>query len=84
MNENIDKLIDAIKYSNSTNNVILACTIISCIIAIISLIISLVILYLQIKDRLLRKKAIGYLYSFFCSNIYSYSITYYATNNKRT
>ncbi len=65
MNENIDKLIDAIKYSNSTNNVILVCTIISCIIAIISLIISLVILYLQIKDRLLRKKVTGYIYSFF-------------------
>lgn len=65
MNENIDKLINAIKYSNSTDNVILVCTIISCIIAIISLIISLFVLYLQIKDRLLRKSVMGYIYSFF-------------------
>lgn len=56
MNENIDKLIDAIKYSNSSNNIVLTCTIISCLIALISLIISLIVLFLQLKDRLLRKK----------------------------
>lgn len=83
MNENIDKLINAIKYSNLTDNVILVCTIVSCIIAIISLIISLFVLYLQIRDRLLRKNVMGYIY-FFCSNIYSYSITYYLTNDKGT
>lgn len=81
MNENIDKLINAIKYSNSTDNVILVCTIISCIIAIISLIISLFVLYLQIKDRLLRKNVMGYIYSFFAP---TYIVTQLPTTQQIT
>lgn len=81
MNENIDKLINAIKYSNSTDNVILVCTIISCIIAIISLIISLFVLYLQIKDRLLKKNVMGYIYSFFAP---TYIVTQLPTTQQIT
>lgn len=79
MNENIDKLIDAIKYSNSSNNIVLTCTVISCLIALISLIISLIVLFLQLKDRLLRKKVMGYIYQFFAP---TYIVTQLPTTKK--
>lgn len=65
MEQQIIQLIEAIKESNSSNNIILICTIISSVIAAISLFISLSIFFLQLKDRLLKKKVLGYVYSFF-------------------
>lgn len=65
MEEQIMKLIEVIKESNSSNNIILVCTIISSVIAIVSLIISLFIFFIQIKDRMLKKKVLGYVYSYF-------------------
>lgn len=61
----IMELIDAIKNSYTTNNIVLACTIISSLISVASLIISIIILFLQIKDRLLRKRVMGYVYQFY-------------------
>lgn len=65
MQQQIIQLIEAIKESNSSNNIILICTIVSSVIAAISLLISLSIFFLQLKDRLLKKKVLGYVYSFF-------------------
>lgn len=65
MEEKIIQLIEVIKESNSSNNIILVCTIVSSVIAIISLLISLFIFFLQIKDRLLKKKILGYIYRYF-------------------
>ena len=65
MEEQILQLIEVIKESNSSNNIVLICTIISSFIAIVSLLISLFIFFLQIKDRLLKKKILGFVYSYF-------------------
>ena len=65
MDEQIIQLIEVIKENNSSNNIILICTIISSVIAAISLFISLSIFLLQLKDRLLKKKVLGYVYRFF-------------------
>lgn len=65
MEEQILQLIEVIKENNSSNNIILICTIISSVIAVISLFISLSIFFLQLKDRLLKKKVLGYVYRFF-------------------
>lgn len=65
MDEQIIQLIEVIKENNSSNNIILICTIISSVIAAISLFISLSIFFLQLKDRLLKKKVLGYVYRFF-------------------
>ena len=65
MEEQILQLIEVIKENNSSNNIILICTIISSIIAVISLFISLSIFFLQLKDRFLKKKVLGYVYRFF-------------------
>lgn len=65
MEDKIIELIEILKDTNSTNNIVLVCTIISCVIAIISLLISLFIFFLQIKDRLLKKKVLGYIYRYF-------------------
>ncbi len=65
METKIMELIDVIKNSYTTNNIVLACTIISSLISVASLIISIIILFLQIKDRLLRKRVMGYVYQFY-------------------
>lgn len=65
MEEKIIELINVIKESSSDNNITLICTIISCIVALGSLAISIYIGFLQFKDRLLRKKVIGFVYSYF-------------------
>lgn len=65
MEEKIIELIEVLKDTNSSNNIVLVCTIVSCVIAVISLIISLFIFFLQIKDRLLKKKVLGYVYRYF-------------------
>lgn len=70
MEEKIIELIETIKNSNTNNNVILICTIISCGIALISLLISLYFGFLQFKDRLLKKKVLGYIYRYYAP-IYS-------------
>ena len=66
----ISELIEIIKETNSSNNIIIVCTIISCIISVIALAISLYLGYTQIKEKLIRKKVTGYIYSFFAP-IYS-------------
>lgn len=67
MEDKIIELIEILKDTNSTDNIVLVCTIISCVIAVISLLISLFIFFLQIKDRLLKKKVLGYIYRYFAS-----------------
>lgn len=63
------KLIEIIENSNADNNIVIICTVISCAIALVSLLISL---YLG-KDRLLKKKVLGYIYRY-------YAPTYIVTN----
>lgn len=64
-NEQLIELIKQIEESNSSNNVILSCTIITSVIALFSLIISMLVFYIQLKDRILRKKVLGYIYQYF-------------------
>ena len=78
MEEKIIELIETIKNSN-TNNIILICTIISCGIALTSLLISLYFGFLQFKDRLLKKKVLGYIYRYYAP---TYSITNLPTTSQ--
>ena len=73
MEEKILELIGAIENSNADDNIVIVCTVISCTIALISLIISLYLVFLQFKDRLLKKKVLGYIYRY-------YAPTYIVTN----
>ena len=61
----IVELIKVLKDSNSSNNIVIICTIISCFIFILALGISLYFAYTQIKEKMLRKIVVGYIYSFF-------------------
>lgn len=61
----IVELIKVLKDTNSSNNIVIICTIISCFISILALGISLYLAYTQIKEKMLRKKVAGYIYSFF-------------------
>lgn len=65
MEEQIIELIKVIEKTINNDNIILNCTVISCVIALLSLLISLIIFWLQIKDRTLRKKVLGYIYKYF-------------------
>ncbi len=65
MENKIGELINIIKETNSNNNIILVCTIVSCFIALLTVIISIYIFLLQIKDRVLTKMVLGYIYSYF-------------------
>ncbi|MBD9105379.1 hypothetical protein EGW03_02790 [bacterium] len=65
MEEQIIELIKVIEKTINNDNIILNCTVISCVIALLSLLISLIIFWLQIKDRILRKKVLGYIYKYF-------------------
>lgn len=65
MEERIIELIKVIEKTINNDNIILNCTVISCVIALLSLLISLIIFWLQIKDRILRKKVLGYIYKYF-------------------
>lgn len=65
MEDKVIKLIEVFQQSISSNNIILICTIVSCIIAVFSLIVSGYLWFLQFKDRFLRKKVLGYIYSFY-------------------
>lgn len=73
MEEKILELIEVIKNSYVDNNIVLICTIISCVIALASLLISIYLGFLQFKDRLLKKKVLGYIYRY-------YAPTYIVTN----
>lgn len=73
MEEKILELIEVIKNSYVDNNIVLICTIISCVIALVSLLISIYLGFLQFKDRLLNKKVLGYIYRY-------YAPTYIVTN----
>lgn len=73
MEEKILELIEVIKNSYVDNNIVLICTIISCVIALVSLLISIYLGFLQFKDRLLKKKVLGYIYRY-------YAPTYIVTN----
>lgn len=79
MEEKIIELIETIKNSNTNNNIILICTIISCGIALTSLLISLYFGFLQFKDRLLKKKVLGYIYRYYAP---TYSITNLPTTSQ--
>ncbi len=79
MEEKIIELIETIKNSNTNNNVILICTIISCGIALTSLLISLYFGFLQFKDRLLKKKVLGYIYRYYAP---TYSVTNLPTTSQ--
>ena len=59
------RLIEYLTQNDSNDEVIVICTIISVIIAIISLLISLYLGFLQFKDRLVRKKVLGYVYNYY-------------------
>lgn len=61
----IVELIKVLKDTNSSNNIVIICTIISCIISLVALGISLYLAYTQIKEKMLKKKITGYIYSFF-------------------
>lgn len=65
MEYKIIELIEVLKDTNTSNNIILICTIISCVVAMLSLFISLLVFFLQLKDRLLKKKVLGYVYKYF-------------------
>lgn len=65
MEEKIIELIITLKDINSSDDIALACTIVSCVIAVISLLVSLSIFFLQIKDRVLKKRVLGYIYQYF-------------------
>lgn len=67
------ELIEVIKNSYVDNNIVLICTIISCVIALVSLLISIYLGFLQFKDRLLKKKVLGHIYRY-------YAPTYIVTN----
>lgn len=73
MEEKVLKLIETIENSSADNNIVIICTVISCAIALMSLLISLYLGYLQFKDRLLKKKVLGYVYRY-------YAPTYIVTN----
>ena len=73
MEEKVLKLIETIENSSADNNIVIICTVISCVIALMSLLISLYVGYLQFKDRLLKKKVLGYIYRY-------YAPTYIVTN----
>ena len=73
MEEKIIELINAIKDSYTGNNIVLICTVVSCLIALISLIISIYLGFLQFKDRLVKKRVLGYIYRY-------YAPTYIVTN----
>ncbi len=73
MEEKVLKLIETIENSSADNNIVIICTVISCVIALMSLLISLYLGYLQFKDRLLKKKVLGYIYRY-------YAPTYIVTN----
>ena len=73
MEEKVLKLIETIEKSSADNNIVIICTVISCVIALMSLLISLYLGYLQFKDRLLKKKVLGYIYRY-------YAPTYIVTN----
>lgn len=73
MEEKVLKLIETIENSSADNNIVIICTVISCAIALMSLFISLYLGYLQFKDRLLKKKVLGYIYRYYAS-------TYIVTN----
>lgn len=73
MEEKFLELIEVIKNSYVDNNIVLICTIISCVIALVSLLISIYLGFLQFKDRLLKKKVLGYIYRY-------YAPTYIVTN----
>ena len=79
MEEKIIELIETIKNSNTNNIIILICTIISCGIALTSLLISLYFGFLQFKDRLLKKKVLGYIYRYYAP---TYSITNLPTTSQ--
>lgn len=79
MEEKIVELIETIKNSNTDNNIVLVCTIISCAIALISLIISLYLGFLQFKDRLLKKKVLGYIYRYYAP---TYVVTHLPTTSQ--
>ena len=59
------RLIEYLTQNDSNDEVIVICTIISVIIALISLLISLYLGFLQFKDRLARKKVLGYIYNYY-------------------
>lgn len=61
----IVEIINVLKETNSSNGIEIICTIISCFISIIALGISLYLAYIQIKEKMLKKKITGYIYSFF-------------------
>lgn len=61
----IVELINVLKETNSSNNIVIVCTIVSCLISFVALGISLYLAYTQIKEKILRKKVTGYIYSFF-------------------
>lgn len=65
LNNKIVELINVLKDTNSSNSIIIVCTIISCIISFVALGISLYLAYTQIKEKMLKKKITGYIYSFF-------------------
>lgn len=61
----IVELINVLKDANSSNCIVIICTIISCVISILALGISLYLAYTQVKEKMIRKKVTGYIYSFF-------------------
>lgn len=65
MDDKMSDLIDALLSNNANNNVLLICTILTCIIALVSVLISLSLFFLQLKDRLLKRKVLGYIYEYF-------------------
>lgn len=65
MEELLKELIEVIKQSYSGDNIALISSIISCIVALFSLFISLYILFIQLKDRMLKKKVLGYIYKYY-------------------
>lgn len=79
MEEKIVELIETMKSSSADNNIVLICTIVSCGIALISLIISLYLGFLQFKDRLLKKKVLGYIYRYYAP---TYVVTHLPTTSQ--
>lgn len=65
MEEKIIELIEVVKNNSSSDNIIIICTTISCLVALVSLIISIYLCFIQTKDRLIRKKVLGYVYNYY-------------------
>lgn len=73
MEELLKELIEVVKQSYNGTDYTFIFNVITSIIALISLVISLYVLFVQVKEKMLKKKVLGYIYSY-------YAPTYIANN----